>query len=152
VKRWLEDCMEFHQERCTPLADIKATPRRLLEITRRRWQSGYKIRLVQPRVEVEYFCLSHCWGNKYESCTTVKSNLSKRMRDIPWKKLPNLFQQALVFTHKLDAKYLWIDSLCIIQDDDQDWSREATKMAGIYENAKLTLAAIAARNSDEDMF
>lgn len=85
-------------------------------------------------------------------CTTVNSNMASRLAGIPWNELPNLFQHALDFTHKLDVEYLWIDSLCIIQDDETDWNLESTKMAGIYENAKLTLAASCAINSDGEIF
>jgi hypothetical protein len=63
-----------------------------------------------------------------------------------------LFQQALEFTHNLGGEYLWIDSLCIIQDDELDWSHESKKMAGIYQNAHLTLAASRAEGSDGNMF
>jgi hypothetical protein len=63
-----------------------------------------------------------------------------------------LFQQAFEFTHMLGGTCLWIDSLCIIQDCDSDWSAESQKMAGIYENSKLILAASCAKGSDGDMF
>ena len=101
---------------------------------------------------MEYFCLSHSWGIGHASCTTVKANLVARKNAIPWGELPTVFRQALEFTHKLGGEYLWIDSLCIIQDDVLDWSNESKKMAGIYKSAMLTLAASCAKDSDGDMF
>jgi hypothetical protein len=74
------------------------------------------------------------------------------MKNITWEELPSLFQQAFEFTYWLDVKYLWIDSLCILQDDKEDWSHEGMKTAGIYANAKLTLAAICAEDSAGKMF
>lgn len=65
---------------------------------------------------------------------------------IPWDKLPSTFQDAITVTRRLGIAYIWIDSLCIVQDDAQDWEREAAKMALIFESAYLTIAATAAPN------
>lgn len=81
-----------------------------------------------------------------------RANLAERKHAIPWDHLPILFRQALEFTYRLGAEYLWIDSLRILQGDELDWSVESKKMAGIYQNSKLTLAASWAENSNEDMF
>lgn len=63
--------------------------------------------------------------------------------------LPKSFQDAVTVTRKLHIRYLWIDSLCIIQDDNEDWERESSRMASIYQNAHVTIAATAAENSQE---
>jgi hypothetical protein len=150
TKLWLKNCLENHQPACSPLLDYKTPPKRLVRV--RKSGSRYNVQLAEPENEVEYFCLSHRWGIGHAHCTTTKANLVVRKNAIPWDELPTLFRQALEFTHNLGAEYLWIDSLCIIQDDVLDWSSESKKMAGIYESAKLTLAASCAENSDEDMF
>lgn len=71
---------------------------------------------------------------------------------IPWAELPNTFQDAITVTRMLGLKYIWIDSLCIVQDDAQDWEREAAKMAIIFEAAYVTIAATAASNGSVCIF
>jgi len=68
------------------------------------------------------------------------STLSQRQASIPPSKLPKSFRDAIQITRRLGYEYIWIDSLCIIQDDPADWERESAKMAEIYENAVLTIA------------
>lgn len=150
---WLKNCLETHQLNCSPLSEEQEwQPKRLLRV--RKSESTYNVQLVELEdgAEVEYFCLSHRWGVGQAHFITTRANLAERKYAIPWDDLPNLFRQALKFTHLLGAEYLWIDSLCIIQGDHLDWSQESKKMAGIYQNAKLTLAASWAKNSNEDMF
>lgn len=61
-------------------------------------------------------------------------------------------QDAVTVTRALGIRYLWIDSLCIIQDSRDDWSREASKMSGIYRNAVVTIAADCSRDHSESIF
>ncbi|KAK3318088.1 heterokaryon incompatibility protein-domain-containing protein [Apodospora peruviana] len=150
TKSWLKECLEAHHLKCSPLPGHQLRPTRLLHI--RKSFLTYKVRLIEPRDKVDYLCLSHRWGAGPTNYTTTKANFSKRRAGIPWHTLPILFRHALEFTHRLGEEYIWIDSLCIIQDDETDWSQEAEKMAGIYSNSKLTLAAAWAENSHEDMF
>jgi hypothetical protein len=63
--------------------------------------------------------------------------------------LPKTFHDAVVTTRALGVQYLWIDSLCIIQDSSEDWSDQAPRMASIYGNAYVVIAADAATNSSE---
>ena len=66
--------------------------------------------------------------------------------------LPATFQHAIQVVRSLGFRYLWIDSLCIVQDSVQDWSSESIKMAQIYENAAITLAAVDTDDSDSGLF
>ncbi|KAH5056934.1 hypothetical protein HBI23_072210 [Parastagonospora nodorum] len=72
---------------------------------------------------------------------TTLSNMKKHQAGIVWEDLPKTFQHAIDFTHRLGFEYLWIDSLCIIQDSVSDWRHEAGSMAGVYEGSSLTLCA-----------
>jgi hypothetical protein len=63
--------------------------------------------------------------------------------------LSNTFRDAVRITRELAGRYLWIDSLCIIQDDEDDWAREAALMAEVYANFHCTLAALSSKNSTE---
>jgi hypothetical protein len=68
---------------------------------------------------------------------------------IPFKSLPKTFQDAVIVTRKLGYHYLWIDALCILQDDLQEWQKEAPKMASIYHNSTCTIAAHTAKSDRE---
>ena len=58
--------------------------------------------------------------------------------------LPKVFQDAIHIAGWFGISYLWIDSLCILQDSHHDWIRESCKMKNIYKNSSLTVAATAA--------
>jgi hypothetical protein len=92
-----------------------------------------------------YFCLSYCWGGSQPLCTT-RSTLREHQRGILWHSLPKTYQDAITFTRRMGVRFLWIDSLCIIQDDDEDWQKEAASMCTIYQNSTLVLAAAISRN------
>jgi hypothetical protein len=79
--------------------------------------------------------------------------MQSSLRDIiNWDTLTKTFQHAIMLTRKLGLDYVWIDSLCINQDDENDWQVEASKMAGIYENAELVVSATASRDGSEGLF
>jgi hypothetical protein len=98
-----------------------------------------------------YVCLSHCWGT-LQPIVTTQSTLKIHTQGIPWKSLPQTFQDAITFVRMLRIQYIWIDSLCIIQDDEEDWMKEAAQMASIYRNGALTLAATASENAASGLF
>src|SRR5437016_1094573 len=89
--------------------------------------------LYESRQEEQpYLCLSHCWGTCTQFTTTVATRQDRKI-DISWAHLPPLFQDAVTIARKLGYRYLWIDSLCIVQDDPADWDREAAQMWSIYQ-------------------
>jgi hypothetical protein len=90
-----------------------------------------------------YVALSHCWG-KSKIPVTDTPNLPERKKGIQFQSLPKTFQDAIVVTRRLGYQYLWIDSLCIVQDSPSDWEREASLMGAYYGQAHLTLSATSA--------
>lgn len=97
----------------------------------------------------KYVILSHRWLPHTERVRTLKSNYSARVNGesdntppITPGDVTNVFQEAAQLTARLGVKYIWIDSLCIVQDDVNDWKREAGKMAMYYESAWLTIAVV----------
>ncbi|KAH8603101.1 heterokaryon incompatibility protein-domain-containing protein [Bisporella sp. PMI_857] len=98
-----------------------------------------------------YITLSHCWGSS-KQLTTTRSTLAARISGITFDELPKTFQDAVLLSRILKISYLWIDSLCICQDDEEDWERESAKMATVYASSYLTVAAIAATNSADGLF
>jgi hypothetical protein len=95
-----------------------------------------------------YAALSYCWGGPQPD-QTVKSNVETYAKGIQTKHLPKTIQDAILVTWKLGIPYLWIDSLCIIQDDQKDKEIEITMMRAIYENAALTISAASAERSTD---
>jgi hypothetical protein len=87
-----------------------------------------------------YIALSHCWG-KNPIVRTTTGTLAQRKQGIDMSLLPPAFRDAIVIARRLDVRYLWIDSLCIIQDDQLDWQTESAKMSTIYQHALLTISA-----------
>ena len=65
------------------------------------------------------------------------------------KQSPATFRDAIFVTRKLGIRYLWKDSLCIIQRDSRDWEIESSRMGGIYRDAYLTIAASSASGDEE---
>mgnify|MGYP005989207325 CR=1 FL=1 len=66
--------------------------------------------------------------------------------------LPKTFQDAMEVARFLEGRYIWIDSLCIIQDNNADWEENAVVMGDVYQNTYLTLSATASSNSSEGLF
>lgn len=112
-------------------------------------QVHQNIRLDLPATNEQgvYLCLNHCWGG-VEPQRLTDSTLTTFLEAIPWEHLLLTFQHAVSITARLGFKYLWIDSLCILQDSIADWRDEGVNMCSIYPGAHLTLATIA--SSDDD--
>ncbi|KAF5494601.1 hypothetical protein CGCS363_v009093 [Colletotrichum siamense] len=146
ITGWINECTSTH-----PLcsnADIARLPTRVIDVG-----SGEdNIRLQETGQSTGvYACLSHPWG-KRPLVRTLKDNFSQFKSGIPWSTLPRTFQDAIDFTRRLGLQYIWIDSLCIIQDDSLDWQKEAAQMANIYQHAYVTLAASKATDSSRGLY
>lgn len=119
-------------------------PTRLLDIG---IKDGVEPRLITASsVTTEYATLSHCWG-KARPLMTTSSNLSQHMRSVPLLSLPKTFQDAVAVTRELGIRYLWIDSLCIIQDSVEDWELECSRMAQIYQGSIVSICGPTALDS-----
>jgi hypothetical protein len=93
-----------------------------------------------------FLTLSYCWGGS-QPLTTTKATLNARKKAIAWAELPRTFKDAILITRGLGHRYLWIDSLSIIQDDEADWEREGGQMDSIYGASLLTITASSAASS-----
>ncbi|KAI0837687.1 HET-domain-containing protein [Hypoxylon sp. FL0890] len=134
IETWIQDCLSEH-ERCEVSFQSSYFPKRVLDV-----RNGQLV-LREELDETRYACLSHCWGPSQSPIKTLTTTIDDFKRDIPWSSLSKTFQDAVDICRRLLIDYIWIDSLCIIQDSDEDWSIESMKMAEIYENAYLTIAA-----------
>ncbi|EXA35764.1 hypothetical protein FOVG_12913 [Fusarium oxysporum f. sp. pisi HDV247] len=122
-------------------------PKRLIDVVAR--DKGVVQLLLSDQIKpgsgiVEYAALSHCWG------TTVKSELrednEETMKTILIETLDPNFRDAVDITYKMGIKYLWIDSLCIMQRT-KEWEEESGDMGLVYARAKVVISATASKNS-----
>lgn len=147
IEDWIRNCMNGHAD-CHQSSHV-ALPSRLIDVG---LANSQNLKLVETSgSEGTYFTLSHCWGN-HQPLKTTKATLSERMNGIKWESLPKTFQDAVTITRKLQMQYIWIDSLCIVQDDADDWETEAAKMGTIYEASLLTISASIASNPNHGIF
>lgn len=113
------------------------------------------VRLVEASSmsPVHYVALSHCWGTlqEHEKFCTYKNNLAQFQLSIDTDRLPKLFRDAVSVTRGLGLKYIWIDSLCIIQDNEDEWESEASKMEEVFSRAYVTISASSASSSLESL-
>jgi hypothetical protein len=148
IRTWLSACEQMHPK-CRAISMY--VPPRLLDIAS--VSAGFvKLIVPSPIVTSQYACLSHCWGHTRSKHITCVANLSLNMTGIPVAELPKTFTDAIDTSKALGLQYLWIDSLCIIQDSQSDWTTHVDIMASIYENAYITLAAGASSDDDGGIF
>jgi hypothetical protein len=153
VKSWARICANDHPQ-CnrTPPATV---PTRLLQVPHS--SDGGLVRLVETAdlalaVVRKYAALSYCWGGSSNVTLTASSYERLTTVGIPKSQLPATIQDALTFTAAMDLDWLWVDSLCIIQDSVDDWSREASRMTHVYQGCEFSIAARGALHSNEGMF
>ncbi|KAI4948951.1 hypothetical protein J4E91_005413 [Alternaria rosae] len=93
-----------------------------------------------------YAALSYVWGESSPFATT-RDNIEANKRGIHVDQLPKTLQDAISVAREMGIGYLWIDSLCICQDDSEDWSRETSRMGSVYSNAYIMLSATGSPSS-----
>jgi hypothetical protein len=99
-----------------------------------------------------YITLSYVWGGPGRIPKTTYSNIAERKGGILVSSLPKTFQDVIIITRKLNVPYVWIDALCIIQDDEKDWARQAGQMSRIYQFSLFTVAATGAEDTSRGCF
>jgi hypothetical protein len=147
AKYWLRSCLEAHQLSCPKIETL--LPVRVIDVGLLGESSAFLH--VSKGQRGQWLTLSHCWGENVPARTTMAS-IGKISDGIEISSLPSTFQDAILITRKLGYRYLWIDSLCIVQDSSHDWSRESIKMSEIYSNAVLCIAASAATDPHQGIF
>ncbi|KAF2092633.1 HET-domain-containing protein, partial [Rhizodiscina lignyota] len=151
---WLNDCLENHVECPKPTPFL---PARVIDVGP---PDGSKDPCLfeeslhddeLPSSERRYIALSHCWGPPPWFRTT-NDTLDERRSSISMSDLPPTFRDAVVVTRMLNVRYLWIDSLCIIQGNKEDWAKEAVRMCDYYQNALCTITSAHSPSSHGGLF
>lgn len=120
----LHECLREHST-CSTRQDTTWFPPRLL-LLQHGCDGGenIKLRLVDTRHErpqSAYIALSHCWGTE-QPLRTTSQTIESHQTDIDWACLTRTFRDTISVAQEMDVFYVWIDSLCIIQGDEEDWA------------------------------
>ncbi|KAK5989228.1 hypothetical protein PT974_10732 [Cladobotryum mycophilum] len=144
VFEWLDTCLKTHT--ACRFADV-ALPTRVLDLQSPCVDNMVVVKDTAGR-RGEYAALSYCWG-KTGNLKSTTATIEEHRRGIKVTSLPKTIQDAVVIAQHLGLRYLWVDALCIIQDDVKDWEREAQQMARIYANAYLSISALGAKDTSQ---
>lgn len=149
ARKWYSDCREKHARCNISWGSFSYSPTRLLDLN----YGGGDLRLimaVEESIKEYYATLSHCWGGQNIIKLTTDT-LAQFQNKIETASLPQTFRDAILVARKLGIRYLWIDSICIIQDSLQDWQKEAALMGEVYSNSTLNVMATACKNSHQSL-
>lgn len=152
IHTWLDTCKNEHSE-CRASLENASLPTRLIYLDTSR-DSGLSNPVdtnLQPRLvstrgmgysECRYIALSYRWPEDFPAeAKSTRDNMQEQLRGLNTSKLPQIFNDVFQVAVTMGISYVWIDSLCIIQNDPEDWNREAALMIQIYQYAEFTVAA-----------
>lgn len=156
MKGRLETCLDHQYER----AEHAFIPERLLHVgeshprlvSRDHLLRRNKINRYRKPQNIEYAALSYCWGPQKDAVTQLKATkatLPQLTKGITEQSMTAILRDALTITRALSIPYLWVDALCILQDDTTEWEHQCADMDKIYGHAQLTLRANSARSCHE---
>jgi hypothetical protein len=153
IRTWLQECETHHGTACRP-ATPGPLPSRLIDVSH---SDDDHLRLYcpppdhNPESTIRYSALSYVWGTDPQPFQTTTASLTARLSNsgFPLASLPQTLQDAVRVTQALGIPYLWVDALCIVQDDTADKYAELGKMSAIYQGAFVTLVAARARGVGE---
>ncbi|KAH7120496.1 heterokaryon incompatibility protein-domain-containing protein [Dactylonectria macrodidyma] len=139
VTSWLSHCLENHKA-CVHQYSESWYPTRLIDVGKP-GDSMVKLCLTATsNPEGPYVTLSHRWGLG-EMLKLKSGNLQQHLHGIPLADLPQTFADAIQVARSLQVQYIWIDSLCIIQDSAEDWQAESAQMNNVYRRSFLNISA-----------
>ncbi|KUJ08396.1 uncharacterized protein LY89DRAFT_788806 [Mollisia scopiformis] len=136
VFKWLVACLVNH-----PLCgyDLQPLPPLIIDVGP---EGSTSLRLCGSLgVRKPYVVLSYCYRNWWRAPTTTRESLRRHVVDIPFHGLPPVFQDAVQVVRNLGLRYLWTDSLCMVQDDEHNLSNDIRDLASVYKNAVFVLGA-----------
>ncbi|KAF5523266.1 hypothetical protein CGCA056_v005523 [Colletotrichum aenigma] len=148
VHKWLKDCLKNHQQ-CSKHIITNYRPTRLVEIINSTTVSV--VEHLDAKACPGYASFSHCWGQA-KTLKLLQANKVDLQNGIEIATLPASYKEALDVMVGFGIKFIWIDSLCIIQDSKDDWRAEAATMCDVYRNSLLNISACAAAENSELSF
>lgn len=149
LKHWLQDCNESHD--CILPSDSLSLPTRLMDVGSPPFSTTVRLYETQAGEKGIYVALSYPWGDPlvHKPFRTETRNLEAHKAGISILDLPQTMQDAISVTRELGLRYLWIDSLCIVQGPDGDWLQESERMEDVFRHAYVVVAATRAHGSSD---
>ena len=151
--QWVAQCLANHQNCNRELREVRWLPTRLIDIGNcdgpKENVSLVERKSTKPRAQ--YISLSHRWGSS-PVLSLRACNESELKKGITIDNLPKTFRHAIDVVREFGIRYIWIDSICIMQDSDEDWQAECSRMGQVYKNAFLNIAATGSYNSHTGLF
>ncbi len=159
ILQWLEDCLKFHGMKCSTLRD----PDRLDDEAPPLWNKAGFDDLLPSLLFVDvvdkclarlpfggkYVALSYVWGScntLWTSTTTLDALMQPSSLAAIQGRLPKTIKDAMALVEGIKERYLWVDSLCVVQDDHHIRKLAVANMDLVYINSLVTI--IAAAGSD----
>jgi hypothetical protein len=152
LKHWIDECSYNHPRcRVRDQPNIKSIlPSRLINVSIP-GQPWLALTSRHHKCKLDYVALSHRWGS-LPMPKLLRNNKKALRRTIDPSTLPLVFVEAIDLCHYLGIKYLWIDALCIVQDDENDCAREIKRMGEIYNHAFCNISTVAAAEQPVGLF
>ncbi|EXF84618.1 hypothetical protein CFIO01_11754 [Colletotrichum fioriniae PJ7] len=108
-----------------------------------------QIRLIESGKNTDFAILTYCWGQPPPDCTTTSTNLQYHLAGFPLKDLPKTIRDAIEVTLALGLQHLWVDALCILQDQDDEIIKNEVNIAlEFYARASIVIGAASAPHSN----
>jgi hypothetical protein len=146
IQRWIGFCEDVHGDKCKPQSQNSPLSNGffgVIDVT--------QMRLTKLPPGERYFALSYTWGKGGRPFVTTTENIKSLLADGGLRKwlphMPRTIRYAIRLVIDLRGQYLWVDSLCIIQDSDRSWALNSKIMDVVYGNAYLTICAADGSNS-----
>ncbi|WPB07049.1 uncharacterized protein RHO25_011709 [Cercospora beticola] len=143
ISEWLKNCASLHKS-CN-------------DQQRNQDSTSAKIRLLVDanisgqESDIRYVTLSHRWSNITKAGATTKATILERYQSLSLDEFPSHFKEAIALIRRLGFEHIWIDSLCIIQDSQDDWLQQASLMQRIYSRGVLNLAPLGELSNSDDV-
>ncbi|KAH7000429.1 hypothetical protein EDB80DRAFT_582554, partial [Ilyonectria destructans] len=173
MPRWMNICLKSHANCARKHGEREFVPTRLVDVgaPHSKWPPD-SVRVVVTEEKYKkspYTTVSHCWG-KEKFVTTRTDNFDEfTTTGVPWKQIETNanFVDAIQVTRRLGIRYIWIDSLCIIQEpriapnscqpavarkDESDFFKEGKLMHKVYRNSYCNIAAVASLDKNGGLF
>ncbi|KAI0203400.1 heterokaryon incompatibility protein-domain-containing protein [Astrocystis sublimbata] len=151
IQGWINACVANHSHPgCgNELEMLLPKGVRMLEIEDHRQA---KVRLIENLPKAKFAALSHRWGPKTETASLKQANLNEFQKQVPRSSLYELLRDAIQVAGEIGLRYIWIDCLCIIQDNLKDWNYQSGQMASIYAGAFITISGTGFIDDDKGLF
>jgi hypothetical protein len=149
IREWLKECNDTHGPECRPARVSCAIPDLYPGLNELRLIDVVNQKVIETSTICDYITLSYIWGNADQVLLTKESKswLMQPGALAETTPLPATIRDAMVVVLELGLQYLWIDSLCLLQDDTNDLNTGLNVMDLIYEQSVFTIIAADGQNA-----